>query len=96
MGSVYIPFVYPSSTMHVPTNYFLMENPPLTYGITSEGNQFSNMGNPPYVVPSSGGNVYPHMGNLYDICFSSQASPSMMMPLQPFMNQFGGGYYPTE
>jgi hypothetical protein len=97
MGSVstsYISFVYPSSTMYVPTNVFLMPNPTLTSGMTSGGNQFSNMGNPPHGVHSSGGNVYPHMGNSYHIIYSSQAVPSVMMPLQPFMDQLGGGYYP--
>jgi hypothetical protein len=44
------------------------------------------MGNPQHGVPSSGGNVY----NPYH-----DASMGMV-PLQPFMNQFGGGYYPTE
>jgi len=89
-------YVYPLSIMLVPTNYFLMENPPLTSSITSGGNKFSNMGNPPYRVPSLGGNVYPHMGNLYHIIFSSQLVPSVMMPLHPFMNKLEGGYYPTR
>jgi hypothetical protein len=76
-------------------NSFIMENPPPTYCITSGGNQFYNIGNPLHEALSSGGNIYPHMGNPYHITFSSKASPSMMMPLQNFMNQLGGGYYPT-
>jgi hypothetical protein len=99
MGSVstsYIMFVYPLSTMPIPTNYFIMENPPPTCRITSRWNQFYNIGNLSYGVPSSWGNIYPHMGNLYHIPFSSQVVPSVMIPLQPFMNQLGGGYFPTK
>jgi hypothetical protein len=36
------------------------------------------------------------MNNLYNIAFSSQAVPSVMIPLKPLMNQLGGGYYPTR
>jgi hypothetical protein len=53
------------------------------------------MGNPLHGVPSSGGNIYPHMSNPYNVTFSSQEASSVMIPLQPFMNQLGGGYYPT-
>jgi hypothetical protein len=53
------------------------------------------MGNPLHEVPSSGGNMYPHMNNPYHAFVSSQTSTSVSMPLQPFMNQYGGGYYPT-
>jgi hypothetical protein len=91
VSTSYIQSVYPFSIMLVHTNDF-----PLTYGMTSRGNQIYNMGNPPHRVPSSRGNVYPHMGNLYHITFSSQAFPSRKIPLQPFMNQLGGGYYPIE
>jgi hypothetical protein len=59
------------------------------------GSQFYSMGNPLHGVPSSGGNIYPHMSNPCHVTFSSQAASSVMMPLQPFMNQLGGGYYPT-
>jgi hypothetical protein len=88
--------IYPPSTMLVPKKNFIMENHPPTYNIKSGGKQFYNIGKPPYRVSSFGGNVYPHMGNLYHIAFSSQASPSIMIPLQTFMNQVGGGYYPTR
>ena len=80
--------------MHVPMNIFLMEKLPLTFGVSSEGSQFYSMGNPLHGVPLSRGNIYPHMSNPYIVAFSSQAASSM--PLQPFMNQLGGGYYPTE
>jgi len=43
------------------------------------------MGNPQPRAPSTGGNVY----NPYHVAFVG------MVPIQPFMNQFGGGYYPT-
>jgi hypothetical protein len=72
-----------------------MENLPLTSGVSSGGSQFYGMGNPQHGVPSSGGNIYPHMNNPYHVTFSSQAASSGMVPLQPFMNQLGGGYYPT-
>jgi hypothetical protein len=96
VSTAYISSVYPLSTMHVPTNSFIMENLPPTSGIISGGNQFYNIGNPLHKVSSSRGNAYPHMGNPYHITFSSQAAPSVMMPLQPFMNLIGGGYYPTR
>jgi hypothetical protein len=100
MGNVstsYISSIYPSSTMLVPTNDFIMENYPPTSGISSGGNTFSNMGNPQYKAPFPRGNVYPHMGNMYHITFSSQVIPSRMMPLQPFMNHLGGrGNYPIR
>jgi hypothetical protein len=73
-----------------------MENLPLTSGVSSGGSQFYGMGNPQHEVPSSGGNIYnPHMNNPYHVTFSSQAASAGMVPLQPFMNQLGGGYYPT-
>jgi hypothetical protein len=53
------------------------------------------MGNPPHEVPSPGGNIYPHMSNPCHVAFSSQVASSVSMPLQPFMNQYGGGYYPV-
>jgi hypothetical protein len=51
------------------------------------------MRNPLHGVPLSRGNVYPHMSNPYNVAFSSLAA--FTMPLQPFMNHLGGGYYPT-
>jgi hypothetical protein len=89
----YISSIYPSFAMLVPTNSFSMENLPLTFGVSSRGSQFYNMGNPFHRVPSSGGNIYPHLSNPCHVAFSSQAASSVMMPLQPFINQFGGGYY---
>jgi hypothetical protein len=53
------------------------------------------MGNRLHEVPSSGGNIYPHLSNPCHVPFSSQPTSSVMIPLQPFMNQFGGGYYPV-
>jgi hypothetical protein len=94
-STYYIPSIYPSSTMPVPTNTFLMEDLLLSSGVSSRGSQFYSMGNPLHGVPSSGGNIYPHLSNPCHVAFSSQAISSVMMPLQPFMNQFGGGYHPV-
>jgi hypothetical protein len=83
-STFYILSIIPSSTMSIPTNYFIMVNPPLSYGVLSGGSQFYSMGNPQHGVPSSRGNIYTHMSNPYDVAFSSQVTS--MMPLQHFMN----------
>jgi hypothetical protein len=96
MGSpstYYIPSIYPSSTMSIPTNVFLMADLLLSSGVSSEGSQFYSMGNPLHGVPSSRGNIYPHLSNPCHVAFSSQVYSSVIIPLQPFMNQFKGGYY---
>jgi hypothetical protein len=87
---------YPSSAMSVPTNVFPMADLCLSSGVSSEGSYCYSMGNPLHEVPSSGGNIYPHMTNPCHVAFSSQAASSMSIPLHPFMNQYGGGYYPTR
>jgi hypothetical protein len=92
----YTPSTYPSSTMSVPTNTFHMEDLCLPSGVSFRGNYFNSMGNPPHKFPSSRGNIYPHMSNPCHVAFSSQETSSLSMPLQPFMSQYGGGYYPTE
>jgi hypothetical protein len=62
-----------------------MDNTPLCSGVPYGGSQFHSMGNPQHRVPLAGGNVYnPH-----------HVTSIGMVPIQPFMNQFGGGYYPT-
>jgi hypothetical protein len=94
-STYYTPSIYPSSAMPVPTNAFPMEDLHLSSGVSSGGSQFYSMGNPLHEVPSSGGNIYPHMSNPCHVAFSSQAASSVSMPLHPFMNQFGGGYYPV-
>jgi hypothetical protein len=94
-STYYISSIYPSSAMLVPMNTFPMEDLHLSSGVSSRGSQFYSMGNPLHEVPSSGGNIYPHLSNPCHVTFSSQATSSVMMPLQPFMNQFGGGYFPT-
>ena len=86
---------YPFSTMSVPTNTFPMVNLHLPSGVSSGGNYSYSMGNPPHKVPSSGGNIYPHMSNPCHVGFSSQEASSVSMPLQPFMHQYGWGYYPV-
>jgi hypothetical protein len=67
----YISFVHPSSTIFVPTNVFLMENLPITSGVSSCGSQFYSMRNYLHGFPSSGRNIYPHMSNPYHVTFSS-------------------------
>jgi hypothetical protein len=84
---------HPSSAMSVPTNTFPMADLRLSSGVSSEGSYFYSMGNPPHEVPSSGGNIYPHMSNPCHVAFSLQVTSLVLMPLQPFMNQYGGGYY---
>jgi hypothetical protein len=62
-----------------------MVNPPLSFVVSFGGSQFHIMGNPQHGVPLDGGNVY----NPHHVAFAG------MVPIQTFMNQFGGGYYPT-
>ena len=95
-STYYIPSIYPSSTMSVPMNSFPMVYLHLSYVISFEGSHFYSMGNPLHEVTSSGGNLYPHMSNPCHVTFSFQVDSSVMIPLQPFMNQFGGGYHPTR
>jgi hypothetical protein len=94
--SYYIPYICPSSDMLVHINSFLMVDLLLSSSVSSGGSRFYIMGNPLHGVPSFGGNIYPHLSNPCHVAFSSQASSSVMIPLQPFMNQFGGGYHPAE
>ena len=81
--------------MTVPMNNFSMEDLCLPSSVSSRGNYFYSMGKPPHKVPSSGGNIYPHMSIPFHVSFSSQAASLVSMPLQPFMYQYGGGYYPA-
>jgi hypothetical protein len=67
----YTPSTYPSSAMSVPTNTFPMEDLHLPSSVSSRGNYFYSMGNPPHEVPSSGGNIYPYMSNPCHVTFSS-------------------------
>jgi hypothetical protein len=87
---------YPSSAMPVPRNTFPMADLQISSGISSGGSYFYSIGNSLHEVPSSGGNIYPHVSNPCHVAFSSQAASSVWIPLQPFMNQYGGGYYLTE
>jgi hypothetical protein len=94
-STYYLSSIYPSSAMTVPTNSFHMEDILLSSSVSSRGSLFYSMGNPLHIVPSSGGNIYPHLSNPCHVSFSTQVVSSVMMPLQPFMNQFGGRYYPA-
>jgi hypothetical protein len=87
---------YPSSTMSVPRNTFPMEDLRPSSGVSSRGSYFYSMGNPPHEVPSPGENIYPHVSNPCHVTFSSQVASSVLILLQPFMNQYGGGYCPAE
>jgi hypothetical protein len=89
-STCYTPSAYPSFAMSVPMNTFPMADLRLPSGVSSRGNYFYSMGNPPHEVPSSRGNTYPHMSNPCHVAFSSQVDS---MPLQPIMSQYGGGYY---
>jgi hypothetical protein len=63
-----------------------MTNPPLTSIFPPRGSRSHTMGNPHPRAPLAGGNVYnPH----YNF-------PIGMVPIQPLMNQLGGGYYHTR
>jgi hypothetical protein len=95
-SAYYAPSIYPSSVMPVPMNAFPMADLHLSSGVSSGGSHFYNMGNPLHRVPLSGGNVYPHLSNPCHVAFSSQADSLVTMPLQPFMNQFGGRYFPAR
>jgi hypothetical protein len=66
-------------------NSFIMANPPLSFGVPSGGSHFHTMGNPHPISPSAGGNI----------CNPHYVVSMGMVPIQNFMNQFGGGYYPT-
>jgi hypothetical protein len=92
----YILSFIPSSSMSILTNTFIMVNPCFSFSVPSRGSQFYSMGNPLHRVPSSWGNIYPHLSNPCHVTFSLQVASSVMMPLQPFMNQFGGGYHPSK
>jgi hypothetical protein len=95
-STYYTPSTYPSSAMSVPTNDFPMAELHLSFGVSPRGVCFYSMGNPLHEVPLSGGNIYPHMSNPCHVYFSSQVASSLSMPLHPFMNQYGGGYYHVE
>jgi hypothetical protein len=72
--------------MPILKNAFIMVNPLMSSRVPYGGNNFHTMGNPQPRVPSIRGNVYnPH-----------HVSSAGMVSIQPFMNQFGGGYYPIE
>jgi hypothetical protein len=99
MGShstYYTSSTYPSSAMSVPMNTFPMVDLRLSSGVSSGGSYFYSMGNPLHEVSSSRGNIYHHMSNPYHVTFYSQAASSVLMSLHPFMNQYGGGYYPAR
>jgi hypothetical protein len=81
--------------MPFPTNVFSMVDLCMSSSVPSGGSHSYSMGNSLHEVPSSGGNIYPHMSNHCHVTFSSQATSSVSIPLHPFMNQYGGGHYPT-
>jgi hypothetical protein len=92
-STYYIPSIYPYFTMLFPTNAFTMVYFHLSSSFSSQGSQFYSMDNSLHKVPSSRGNIYPHLSNPCHVAFSSQATSSVMMPLQPYINQFGVGYF---
>jgi hypothetical protein len=79
----YVPSFTPTSSTLILTNTFGMMNPPLSYGFTLRGGQFHTLGNPQSRATLAGGNIYNPHHNI----------PTRMTPNQPFMNNFGGGFY---
>jgi hypothetical protein len=90
-STYYIPSMYPSFAMPVPTNTFPMVGPHVSLGFSYRGNQFYGSGYPLHGIPSHGGNLYPHLNNPYHTSISSETSTSVMMPVQTSMDQLGGG-----
>jgi hypothetical protein len=90
-STYYTPSMYPSSTMSVPSNTFPMVGPHVSPGISYRENQFYGSGYPLHGTPSHGGNIYPHLNSPYHTSVSSQTS--VMMPIQTYLDQLGGGYY---
>jgi hypothetical protein len=81
----YISSFPPSSSTLISINTFGMTNPPLSFIFPPIGSQYHTMGNPHPGARLVGGNVYkPH-----------NIVPKGMVPTQPLMNQFGGGYHKT-
>jgi hypothetical protein len=79
----YVPSFTPTSSTFIPTNNFIMTNPPLSSGFPPRGGQFHTLGNPQPGATLARGNIYdPH----YKI-------PTGMVPNQPLMNFFVGGFY---
>jgi hypothetical protein len=90
----YTPSMYPLSVMSVLLNTFSMASPHVSPGVSYWENQFYGSGYPLHGSPSQGGNMYPHSNNPYHAFVSSQTFTLVSMPLQPFMDWYGGGYYP--
>ena len=80
----YIMSFIPSSSMLIMKNSFITENPPLSFRVPYRGIHFHIMENPQPRAPMTGGNVY----NTHNV------ASVIMVPIQPFMNQFGSVYYP--
>jgi hypothetical protein len=79
-STYYTPSTYPSSAMPVPTNTFPMADLLLPSGVSFGGSYVFHMGNPLHEVPSSRGNIYPHMSNPCHVSFSSQAASLALIP----------------
>jgi hypothetical protein len=73
-STYYILSIYPSSTMSVPMNVFLMKKLILSSGVSSRGSQFYSMGNPLHRVPLPGGNIYSHLSIPCHVTSSSQVT----------------------
>jgi hypothetical protein len=95
-STYYILSIYPPFAMSAPLNDFPMADLHLSSGVSFGGSHFYSMGNTLHRFPSSEGNIYPQLSNPCHVAFSLKVSASMRMPLQPFMNNFRGGYYPIE
>ena len=101
----YIPCFVPLSTTSIPSNEFLMTNPPhITSGTSKRYDPFG------YIVPLSfgvlmcrcymhpqvlGGHPVYQMNNYGYMVPHSQGMPHIQIPMHPYMSHMGGGYYPT-
>jgi hypothetical protein len=93
-SNYYIPSIYPSLAMSIPMNDFPMVDLHISFGIPSKGSQLYSMENPLHEVPSSRGNIYPHMSNPCHVAFSLQMACLVTIPFILFMKQYGKGYFP--
>jgi hypothetical protein len=78
----YVPSFTPTSSTPILTNMFGMTDPFLSFRFTPRGGQFHTLGNPHPGATSVGGNIYNPHHNI----------PTRMVPNQPLVNQFGGGF----
>jgi hypothetical protein len=67
----YTPYLYPSSTMSVPSNTFPMIGPHVSPGVSYGENLFYGSSNPLHETPSQWGKLYTHLNSSYHTSISS-------------------------